>query len=129
MATAGQGYQWEAHEVTTSTGYELTLFRITGDNLGTPRTADLGPVLLVHGLYSDVFDWLTTGGAGPVKPISMHDSGYDVWIAVTRGRLYSKGHTTLSATDPLTKDQYWDYTFVEIGTEDIPAMLDKIIEN
>jgi len=33
----------------------------------------------------------------------------------------------LSSTDPLTSDQYWDYSFEEIGTDDIPAFVDAII--
>ena len=33
----------------------------------------------------------------------------------------------MSSTDPLTSAQYWDYSFEEIGTFDIPAFVDAII--
>ena len=52
--------------------------------------------------------------------------GYDVWLGVPRGREYSKGHDLL---DYSLDDDYWSYSFEEIGLFDIPAMVDVVTEN
>lgn len=66
-------------------------------------------------------------GSDKPKPLSLFDAGFDVWFGHTRGRLYSKGHDTWVADDALLRGDYWQYSFEEIGTEDLPAMIDQII--
>lgn len=39
------------------------------------------------------------------------DQGYDVWIANSRGTMYSQGHKTLDAA---TDTDYWDYTWTDM---------------
>jgi hypothetical protein len=47
-------YSWEAHKVTTSTGYEKTLFRLTGDANQPDLKTTKQPVLYVNGATSNV---------------------------------------------------------------------------
>ena len=53
--------------------------------------------------------------------------GYDVWIGCTRGRAETSTHTTLNLADPVDEWAYWDFSFEEIGNEDVSSMIDKII--
>ena len=53
--------------------------------------------------------------------------GYDVWIGCTRGRSITLGHTSLDLTDEAQAIQYWDFTYDQIGIEDINSMVDLII--
>ena len=43
------GYTWEAHPVTTSDGFVLTTFHITGTNGSGPFKPTKGAVLIQHG--------------------------------------------------------------------------------
>ncbi|KAK4313180.1 hypothetical protein Pmani_015445 [Petrolisthes manimaculis] len=50
--------------------------------------------------------------------------GYDVWLGNARGNTYSRNHTQLSPDNPL----FWDFTWHEMGTQDLPAIIDYILE-
>lgn len=51
------------------------------------------------------------------------DNCYDVWLGNSRGNTYSKGHTSL----PIHSDEYWDFSWHELGEYDTPAVVDYII--
>lgn len=57
MATSGMGFEWVSHTVVSRRGYENKMFRITADASGTPLVPSKGPVLLLHGLYSEPLDF------------------------------------------------------------------------
>lgn len=57
MATSGHNFEWSSHTLTTETGYTVKLFRITADAAGTPLVPTKGPLLLVHGMFSDPWDF------------------------------------------------------------------------
>lgn len=57
MRNAG-GFSWKAYPVTTGSGYKLVLFRIVGDELGNDLLETRGPIMLMHGMFSDTDDWL-----------------------------------------------------------------------
>jgi hypothetical protein len=46
-------YAWEAHKVTTSTGYEKTLFRLTGNKIFPEPEGRKHPILFVSGATSN----------------------------------------------------------------------------
>lgn len=59
-------------------------------------------------------------------PVQLFEKGFDVWINNARGVEASRGHLTL---DPLVDwDTYWNFTFQDVGEEDIPVLTDFIIK-
>lgn len=54
----------------------------------------------------------------------MADEGYDVWMGNFRGNTYSKRHLNLSVDD----GKFWDFTWHEMGLNDLPAMIDYVLE-
>jgi len=42
-----------------------------------------------------------------------------------RGNIYSRGHYNLDADQD---DEYYDFSFYELGRSDIPAMIDYVTE-
>lgn len=97
----------------------------------TPKVAvlpSLGPLLLVHGMFSTPLDFLTRTDLGTnATPLQLSAMGYDVWIGCTRGREITLGHTTLDLADPVQNLAYWDFSYEEIGMEDITTMVNEIV--
>lgn len=50
------------------------------------------------------------------------DEGYDVWLGNFRGSSYSRNHTYLKEDN----SEYWDFSFHEYGTYDLPAQIDLV---
>ena len=46
-----------------------------------------------------------------------------------RGNKNSRFHTTLNPDDALEKYLFFDFSFEEIGTLDLPAMIDYVLEH
>ncbi|XP_062540114.1 lipase 1-like [Armigeres subalbatus] len=113
------GYEVESHTVTTDDGYELTLFRIPQQQC--TETTKL-PVLMTHGLLGSASDFVIIGPNNSLAYL-LADNGYDVWLANARGTRYSRKHTTLAKDS----EQYWDFSWHEIGYYDHPAMIDYIL--
>ncbi|RLM66601.1 triacylglycerol lipase 2-like [Panicum miliaceum] len=113
------GYKCEEHTVTTADGYILSLQRIPGGR-GQSAAGNV-PVLLQHGLFMDGVTWLMNSPAESMGYI-LADGGYDVWIANSRGTVYSRGHTTLSTGDPA----YWDWSWDELASSDLPAVVQYV---
>ncbi|XP_026753514.1 lipase 3-like [Galleria mellonella] len=107
-------YPVEQHEVITSDGYIVTMFRIPSKG---------PPVFLMHGLLCSSDDFLT---AGPDSGLAylLSDAGYDVWLGNDRSNKHSKRHITLS---PHNKE-FWDFSFDEIGRYDLSAMIDYVLQ-
>lgn len=53
----------------------------------------------------------------------LSDLGYDVWMGNSRGNRYSKNHTSLNSD----YQEFWDFTFHEMGKYDLPANIDYIL--
>ncbi|KAK1377586.1 Lipase [Heracleum sosnowskyi] len=82
------------------------------------------PVFLQHGLVVDGRSWFALSHADQILPLILIEHGYDVWIANTRGTAYSNRHVSSN----LTYSDYWDFTFSEMGTYDLPAYLNFVYQ-
>ncbi|TKY60910.1 putative lysosomal acid lipase/cholesteryl ester hydrolase [Spatholobus suberectus] len=107
------GYPYEAIHVTTTDGYVLLLERI-------PRRDAHKAVYLQHGVLDSSMGWVSNGVVGS-PAFAAYDQGYDVFLGNFRG-LVSREHVNKN----ISSREYWQYSINEHGTEDIPAMIEKI---
>ncbi|XP_058449730.1 lipase 3-like [Malaya genurostris] len=104
-------YPAELHPVETSDGYRLTMVRIPAPGK---------PVLfLMHSFLSSSAEY-TVLGTNVSLAFQAFDEGFDVWLANSRGNMFSRAHRTL---DPSEQD-FWRFSFHEVGIYDLPAMID-----
>ncbi|XP_041998519.1 lipase 3-like [Salvia splendens] len=107
------GYPYEAIRVVTTDGYVLLLERI-------PRRDSRKVVYLQHGILDSSMGWVSNGVVGS-PAFAAFDQGYDVFLGNLRG-LVSREHIDKN----ISSRQYWKYSINEHGTQDIPAMVEKI---
>ncbi|TNV78929.1 hypothetical protein FGO68_gene5820 [Halteria grandinella] len=120
------GFAHEEYKVTTSDGYILTLYRIPGFLNETKPYAKKPVVLLQHGLEADSMQWVINS-PDKASAFNLVSEGFDVWLGNNRGCQYSVAHTTL---DPVkNKTLFWDFDFEDMGTKDVPAEIDFILES
>ena len=128
-------YDCQGYDVITRDGYQLRTFRIQSKlNLEEKSKtfqkegkmdASKPPVLLQHGLADSSDCWVISQSSDTSLALFLADQGYDVWLGNNRGNKYSTGHI-----DPeTTVKEYWDFSFDEMGTVDLPANLDLILAN
>ncbi|CAL8136498.1 unnamed protein product [Orchesella dallaii] len=114
------GYVIDSYNLTTSDGYILTLFRISGGRK-SPAKRGKPSVLLLHGWGNSCEAWIALPNDKNIVYM-LADAGWDVWLGNFRGSSFSLQHTRLNADrDP----SYWDFTFHEMGLFDFPMMLDQ----
>jgi len=109
------GYPNEIHNMQTPDGYILEMHRI-------PRPGAI-PVYLQHGIMDSSGGWVIMG-PNSAFAYYLYDQGYDVWMGNCRGNRYSRNHTHLS----VKKKDFWDFSFHEVGTYDLPTMIDYVID-
>ncbi|KOB67911.1 Lipase [Operophtera brumata] len=117
--TSKYKYTTQEHEVVTEDGYILTIFRI----LSKCDQVKQHPVLLLHGIFDSADLWIIAGREKGLAYI-LSNNCFDVWVANHRGNHYSRRHVRL---DPDTDPEYWEYSFDEHGTYDLPAMIDYVL--
>ncbi|KAF2887895.1 hypothetical protein ILUMI_18278, partial [Ignelater luminosus] len=118
------GYPFENHTVLTDDGYILEVHRIPyGRNISI-KDANRPPVLLFPALLCGSVEWVNMGTEKSFGFI-LADQGYDVWLANPRGTTWSRKHIRL---DPdRNKKKFWNFSFHEIGSYDLPAFIDHIL--
>ncbi|XP_049823892.1 lipase member K-like [Aethina tumida] len=110
----------EKHTTITWDGFILDKFRIPSSMNDTCDNTKLKqPILFVHGTARDARCWLLMGTKSPAFYYA--SKCYDVWLANTTGTAFCK-HASIK---PYSKT-YWDFSFHEQATRDIPAKLDLI---
>ncbi|KAL0123903.1 hypothetical protein PUN28_006026 [Cardiocondyla obscurior] len=113
-------YPAEEHSVTTEDGYNLIIHRIPRSPLSdNQKKKEI--IFLLHGILASSESWVLYG---PNKDLAflLADQGYDVWVGNMRGNNYCRSHTNMTIYDP----KFWQYSFHEVGTKDLPAMFDYI---
>ncbi|XP_070073656.1 lipase 1 [Drosophila takahashii] len=114
-------YPVETHTVVTRDGYILDIFRIPSSQKCKWR--GIKPVVfLQHGLTCSADTFLMTGPKTGL-PFMLVDICYDVWLSNCRGIRYSRRHTRLKSSE----EEYWGFSWHEMGTEDLPAQIDYIL--
>ncbi|KAG5330574.1 LIP3 Lipase, partial [Acromyrmex charruanus] len=115
------GYPAEEHNVTTEDGYNLIIHRIPGSPLLDNNKGKKEIVFIQHGILASSDSWILRG---PGKDLAflLADQGYDVWLGNMRGNSYCRSHVNMTTYDP----KFWQYSFHEVGTKDLPAMFNYI---
>lgn len=111
-------YPIEDHNVKTSDGYILTMFR-----MNRPEPSNRPVVFLMHGLFGSSDDYVVNGPGRSLAHILL-DEEFDVWLGNARGNKYSKKHEFLSDADP----RFWSFEWHDIAIRDLPAMLNYILK-
>ncbi|XP_063368177.1 lipase member K-like [Cydia amplana] len=112
------GLSVEQYDVTTEDGYILTIFHVAKD-LNATNT----PILLFHGIIDSCYTFMLRGNTSWVYTLA--EAGYGVWVGNNRGNLYGRKHVTLN---PDKDEEFWEYSFHDIGYYDLPATIDFIRE-
>ena len=115
------GFDSEMTTLTTSDGYNLSLYRIPRAT-GEPETSK-PPVLIIHAQDCDMMEWLWND-ADKANALLLARAGYDVWLGNNRGNKYSNTHTSLTTKDAA----YWDYYQQDMAEKDLPTFIDHILE-
>uniref|UniRef100_A0A336M5V1 Lipase n=1 Tax=Culicoides sonorensis TaxID=179676 RepID=A0A336M5V1_CULSO len=111
------GFNVKRHEIWTQDGYGLTLHQVINQSPSTRNS-----VILVHGLLACGGQWVVNGNKSLAFALS--SVGYDVWILHHRGTSFSNKHKTRSYDD----ESYWNFSFEEMGLNDIPAAIDYVLK-
>jgi pimeloyl-ACP methyl ester carboxylesterase len=114
------GYPFEVHSVQTADHFVLTLFRIQSKRSGRIKEG-LQPILMTHGLDEVAHVWIINS-EDKALALVLADRGFDVWLLNNRGTAYSRHHLNHS----IESKEIWDFSFQEMGEQDIPATLDYI---
>uniref|UniRef100_A0A182QRI3 Lipase n=1 Tax=Anopheles farauti TaxID=69004 RepID=A0A182QRI3_9DIPT len=112
------GYEADRLQVLTEDGYRLTVYRMR------PRKSRTnGVVVFHHGIRQSSDMWMFLG---PKRSLAyqVYEAGYDVWFSNSRASRESDGHERLDRDS----DHYWDFSFHEIGTRDLAAVIDYVLE-
>ena len=109
----------EGHEVVTEDGYILSVWNVQGNKTNAdPRP----PVLMVHALEVDMMEYVNNLPE-VAHAFVLARQGYDVWLLNNRGTRFSDTHKTLDNSSK----EYWNFDWEDMGTKDLPATIDYIL--
>lgn len=127
-----RNYDVQIHKVISDDGYILTLHRIINKNF-YPNKLNKLPVLLHHGLMGSSIDFVINSPGGSIDEntkivgnnlgFELSKRSYDVWLANSRGNMYSNEHITLDSKKDV---KYWNFSLDEQINYDLPRVIDYI---
>ena len=124
------GYHFESYEVLTEDDYILQLFRIYSPEKRRLKKELAYPVLMWHGLFQDAGAYVFNLNKGVRSPaFQAADAGLDVWLANSRGNMYSNDHKHYNdqKNNSEHKRAYWNFSWAEIGRYDMPAVINTVL--
>ena len=101
----------------------MTLFHVTGTTANgyfAESDDEHVPLLFQHDQGMDAETWLSSFKFKEPYMLQIANRGFDVWMGNNRGTKY-----TIRSGDKATED-YWQFTFADMGRSDIPAFIDQI---
>ncbi|XP_060097263.1 lipase member M-like [Heteronotia binoei] len=116
------GYPSEQYDVLTEDGYFLQLNRIPYGLHSHEKKGHNPPVLIVPGVLADSRCWILNPPSNSLGFV-LADAGYDVWLLNCRGSSWSRRHQNMS----IEQEEFWDFSFHEIGIYDVPAGINFIL--
>ncbi|KAI8894203.1 Alpha/Beta hydrolase protein [Globomyces pollinis-pini] len=114
------GYPCQSYSFNTSDNYKLQVHRIPN------QKSSALPILLWHGL-SNCSELFVSSSPARSLAFVLHDAGFDVWLANTRGNKYSFGHSKLDLNTWSGLSEYWSYSIDHLAEYDLPATVDFIL--
>ena len=126
-STLGYNVQWTHIDATTADGYDVALIHITGDSNGQRLSyqGEMGPLLMLAGITGDGLEWWDVSVTNDplALPSQKFIEGFDVYVGFVRGTQITRTHSDAG----ISQEDYWNFTLHEIGTYDIPAMVQAIL--
>ncbi|XP_028968771.1 lipase member J [Galendromus occidentalis] len=120
------GANLTSYDVLTSDGWLLGVHRVQNMEIFDPKLST--PVLLCHGFAAASFDYLSNRRNESLGFL-LADQGYDVWMINFRANRFSNRKMTSDRTiTPPTPEDYLRVSFQYMAERDIPAVVDKILE-
>ncbi|KAJ1531383.1 hypothetical protein ONE63_000064 [Megalurothrips usitatus] len=110
------GFLAEGHDVTTSDGYILSLFRVRSAQCDAYRAV----VVIPPAFFVNAASFMFLKNESLVHRLVRRC--FDVWLTSCRGDLFGRRHVTLSDTD----QKFWDFTPAEWGVYDLPVQLEFV---
>lgn len=117
----------ESHNVTTSDGYILGMFRIPYSPKLKNRNSKKRVAFLMHGFISSSDCWILSGPDNALAYI-LADAGYDVWLGNARGNAYAKNHNTIKGFIERNIPSFWNFSWDEIANIDLPSMFEYVMK-
>ena len=98
-----------------------------------PNQWSKGVVLLLHGFTKDAYSWFDRRNGDQSKPFLPHAlfvKGYNVYLGSVRGTRFSITHDRWDRdASSYEEEQYFDYEATDIARNDIPVMVEMIMED
>ena len=116
-------FQSEQYTVTTEDDYILELYRIPGQVQEEVSDKPKPAVLMMHGMEADMMEWVNNS-PDKANAFILSRAGYDVWMGNNRGCKYGTNHVTLDSKER----EFWDFYQEDMGTKDLPAFIDFILD-
>ncbi|XP_057592644.1 gastric triacylglycerol lipase [Hippopotamus amphibius kiboko] len=117
------GYPSEMHEVITTDGYILQVYRIPHGKNDANHLGQRPAVFLQHGFLASATSWISNLPSNSLGFL-LADVGYDVWLGNSRGNTWARRNLYYSPDSA----EFWAFSFDEMAKYDLPSTIDFILK-